>query len=166
MNEVTEVIFEDNLVYPKEKEVIRWSGEEPFRLYYSIRNFFKDVFALAGKDIFERQLKWDASSPNKSFYCKMEFEKKIDKWTKIELAIVFQGTQNSDTRKGDIIITILPVFKTTVGIGFFQRTFWWIYYFIFYKNKRMHDFYYCKNLVNKFRIQVANLYGIPIEESI
>ncbi len=163
---MTEIKFEDNLTYPKEKETIKFKGEEPFKIYYKIGNLFKDVFELSGKDIFERKLKWDSTSEDKPFYVKWEIEKKIDTWTKIFVTVVVQGSQNSATRKGNIIITIVPAFITKVETGFLQRTFWWLYYFIFYKKKRIHDFYFAKNLINKFKIEIGKLYGIEVEESL
>jgi len=55
------LVFKDNLVYPKEKETIKYKGPEPFKLYYNIKKIMLDVFELAGKDIFERKIKWDAT---------------------------------------------------------------------------------------------------------
>ena len=95
-----------------------------------------------------------------------QIEKKVDAWTKIELTIVAKGSQNSETRKGNVTMIIIPTFATKVEIGFIQTTFWWMYYFIFYKKKRIHDFYHAKDLVNKFKMKIGELYGIEIEESL
>ncbi len=159
-------IFEDNLSYPKEKEIIKYTGPEPFRIYGSMGNLFKDVFELAGKDVFEDKIKWDALTDNKSFNVKWHVEKKFDGWTKVEVIVVILGKQNSKTREGDIIITVVPTFITEIDMGFFQKTFWWMYYFIYYKKKRIEDFYRAKSLINKFKQEIGNLYGMELQESI
>ncbi len=163
---MSKITFEDNLSYPKEKEVIKFAGPEPFRIYNSIGNLFKDVFELAGKDVFEDELKWDALTENKGFNVKWHIEKKIDSWTKIEVVVVILGKQNSKTRNGDISIVIVPTFVTEVNTGFLQKAFWWMYYFIYYKKKRIKDFYIAKNYVNKFKQEIGNLYGLEVQESI
>ena len=163
---MTEISFVDNLSYPLEKEIINFEGDEPFRIYYNIRGLFKDIFELPGKDIFERELNWDATAPDKKFTVKWQIEKKIDTWTKAELTVIAKGIQNSETRKGDVSIVIVPTFATKVEMGFLQATFWWMYYFIFYKKKRIHDFYHAKDLVNKFKMKIGELYGMDIEESL
>lgn len=161
------LVFKDNLVYPKEKEVIKFKGPEPFRLYYSMRKCLLDAFELAGKDIFERKLKWDATGEDKSFYVKWEIEeKKMDTWTKMTLSITFQGSQNSKTRMGECSISMKPAFVTTVKAGFLQRYFWWIYYQLHYKNQRIIEFYRAKSIFNNFKLMVGRVYGIEAEESI
>jgi hypothetical protein len=161
-----DITFMDNLVYPKEKEVIKFNGPESFRLYYSIRKIMLDVFELAGKDIFERKLKWDATGEDKSFYVKWELDKNMDSWTKLNLSVTFQGSQNSKTRMGDCSISMKPRFVTKVKTGFLQRYFWWMYYHIFYKKRRIIEFYRAKTLFNTFKLSVGQVYGIEAEESI
>jgi len=160
------VKFEDNLSYPREKEIIKFEGKEPFRLYFKMGKIFKDVLEVMGMDVKEVKLKWDATSINKSFYVKWEVIRKIDTWTKIKIELVAQGSQNSETREGNVTIAIVPVFITEVETGFLQRTFWWMYYFIYYKKKRIRDFYFAKNLINKLKITIGELYGIKLMESV
>ena len=161
-----DIIFEDNLSYPREKEIIKFQGEEPFRLHSQMNKLFKDVLEVMGKDINEIKLKWDITAPDKSFYVKWRVIRKIDAWTKAIYEVVAMGKQNSQTRKGDIIIAVVPSFRTEIKGSFLQKTFWWIYYFIHYKKKRSRDFYYAKNLANKLKITIANLYGIKPMESV
>ncbi|RLI99567.1 MAG: hypothetical protein DRP06_03265 [Candidatus Aenigmatarchaeota archaeon] len=159
-------VFEDNLSYPRDKELIKYDGPESFRIYGAISNLFKDIFELAGKDVFEEKLKWDALTDDKGFNVKWHIEKKFDSWTNMYVVVVILGKQNSKTRNGNITITIIPTFKTEVEMGFFQKAFWWIYYFIYYKKKRIEHFYRAKSLVNKFKQEIGNLYGMDLQESI
>ncbi len=161
-----DIIFDDNLAYPKEKEIIKFQGEEPFRLYSQMSKIFKNVLEVMGKDINEMKIKWDATTPDKSFYVKWKIKKKIDTWTKVVYGVVAQGKQNSQTRKGDITVAIVPSFRTEIKGGFLQKTFWWLYYFVYYKKKRNRDFYYAKNLTNKLKITIGELYGIKPMESV
>ncbi len=158
--------FEDNLSYPKEKELIKYTGPEPFRIYTSLGDLFKDVFELAGKDVFEQKIKWDALKEDKDFNVQWYIEKKFDGWTSMKVVVVILGKQNSKTRNGNIIITIVPTFTTEVDMGFFQKAFWWMYYFIYYKNQRIKHFYRAKSLVNKFKQEIGNLYGMDLQDSI
>lgn len=158
--------FMDYLSYPKEKETIKFKGVEPFKFYYVGKRIFLDVFELAGKDIFEKKLKWDATAEDKSFYVKWEFEKKMDTWSSVKMSVTFQGSQNSRTRLGDCSISMKPQFITSVKTGFFQRYFWWVYYNIHYKKKRVVEFYRAKSIFNKFKLKVGEVYGISAEESI
>jgi hypothetical protein len=161
------ITFMDYLTYPKEKEIIKFNGPEPFRLYNEIKKIMLDAFELAGKDIFEKKLKWDATGEDKSFYVKWEIEeKKMDPWSKLTLSITFQGSQNSRTRMGDCSISMKPKFITTVKSGFLQRYFWWMYYQMYYKKRRIIEFYRAKTMFNKFKLMVAQVYGIEAEESI
>ncbi len=161
-----DIIFEDNLSYPREKEIIKFQGEEPFRLYSQMNKLLKDVLEVMGKDVNEMKLKWDATTPDKSFYVKWRVKRKIDAWTKAIYEVIAQGKQNSQTRKGDITIAIVPSFRTEIKGAFLQKTFWWIYYFVYYKKKRIKDFYYAKNLTNKLKITIGELYGIKPMESV
>jgi hypothetical protein len=158
--------FIDNLVYPKEKEVIKFNGFEPFGFYYKARNIFLNVFELSGKDIFEEKLKWDATGEDKSYWVKWHFEKKMDSWSKVKLSITFQGAQNSRTRLGTSSISLKPTFETKVDVGFLQRPFWWIYYYIFYKKRRIIEFYRAKTIFNQFKLKIGEVYGMAVEESL
>lgn len=161
-----DIIFEDNLVYPREKEIIKFEGGEPFRLHSQMSKIFKDVLEVMGKDINEMKIKWDATSPDRAFYVKWRVKRKIDTWTNAFYELVAQGKQNSQTRNGNVTIVIVPSFRTEIKGSFLQKTFWWIYYFIYYKKKRSRDFYYAKNLANKLKITIGNLYGIKQRESV
>ncbi|MGC9310797.1 MAG: hypothetical protein ACP5E4_03690 [Candidatus Aenigmatarchaeota archaeon] len=152
-------------MYPKEKETIAYSGPEPFRLYYAMRNLLLDVFELAGKDIFEDKLKWDATGEDKSFFVQWHIDKNMDSWTKLSLAIKFMGSQNSRTRVGNASVSLKPLFITSVKTGFLQKAFWWMYYQMHYKNKRVYEFYRAKTVYNRFKLAVGNVYGIEVEES-
>ncbi|MBN2095111.1 MAG: hypothetical protein JW727_03620 [Candidatus Aenigmarchaeota archaeon] len=158
--------FTDNLVYPKEKEVLKYKGPEPFRFYGSGKKLFLDVFELAGKDIFEPKIKWDATGETKTFWVKWEFAKNMDSWSKLKLSITFQGCQNSRTRLGECSISMSPKFVTEVKTGFLQRYFWWMYYYLYYKNQRIYQFYRAKTIFNQFKLKVGEVYGMQVEESI
>jgi hypothetical protein len=152
--------YVDNLVYPKEKEVIKFEGPEPFRLYGAMRKLLLDTFELAGKDIFEPQLKWDATGETKYFFVKWNIAKSIDRWSKLELSMTFQGSQNSRTRLGDMSFSMKPKFVTEVEVGFLQRPFWWIFYRFFYRNQRVESFYRAKSIFNQFKANVGAVYGM------
>jgi hypothetical protein len=159
---MSELVYEDNLVYPQEKEVIKFEGKDPFRIYYNIKDILKKVFELGGKDIIEKEIKWDNTSVDKFFLVKWECKRSIDAWTKIIVNISVKGTQNSNTKEGKIVMSMKPVFRTEISSGFFQSIFWWIYYYIYYKNKRLQDFYRAKTLINKLRKQIGELYEMEI----
>ena len=163
---MSKITFEDNLVYPKDAEVINFKGKEPFKIYDKIKDFLKEVLELSGKDIFERILKWDATDVNKSFYVKIDAERKLDSWSEINITFVARGSQNSQTREGEVTIVLKPIFKTKVSGNFLQIIFWWIYYSIYYKHKRQQDFYMAKTMINKLKKAIGDLYGIKVEESV
>lgn len=157
--------YVDNLVYPKEKEVLKYEGPEPFRLYYAMRKLLMDVFELAGKDIFEPKLKWDLTAEDKSFYVKWNIEKKMDSHSSLVLKMTFQGSQNSRTRMGNMSISFKPKFVTKAKAGFLQRPFWWAYYRFFYRDRRIVEFYHAKAIFNNFKIAIGNVYGMDVEAS-
>ena len=157
--------FQDNLLYPNEAEVIKYKGKEPFRIYREMSGILKDALETSGAKVWERIVKWDLTSPNRSFYVNWEAERGIDGWTKISVYVTAIGNQNSETRMGEVTIKIMATFTTKVSLSSFQKIFWWIYYFIYYKKKRLHDFYMAKNLVNRLKIKIGELYGIKVEES-
>ncbi|OYT42924.1 MAG: hypothetical protein B6U88_02495 [Candidatus Aenigmarchaeota archaeon ex4484_56] len=158
--------FEDNLAYPYQKEKIEVRGcSNPFKIYYKIKGIMKDVLELSGKDIFEIKLKWDATSEDRSFWVKWSADRKIDIWTKLNVTITISGSQNANTKKGDIAVSITPLYITEVDVGFIKKIFWWIYYLLHYKKKRIRDFYYAKNLINKLKIEIGKVYGVEVPES-
>ncbi|HIE41062.1 MAG TPA: hypothetical protein EYP80_00190 [Candidatus Aenigmarchaeota archaeon] len=159
-------IFEDNLAYPKDSEAIKFQGKEPFKIYDKIKDFLKENLEISGKDIFERILKWDATDINKSFYVKIEAVRKLDSWSEINLIVVARGSQNSQTKEGDVTIALKPFFRTIVSGNFLQINFWWIYYFVYYKKKREQYFYMAKTMINKLKKDIGNLYNIKLEESV
>jgi len=157
--------FQDSLIYPSEAEVIKFKGKEPFRIYYKMSSLLKDVLETSGAKVWERIIKWDLTDVNKSFYVSWEAERSIDTWSKIAVYVTAMGSQNSETREGEVTIKIKATFTTKVSVNSFQKIFWWLYYVIYYKKKRLHDFYMAKNLINKLKIKIGELYGIKIEES-
>lgn len=162
---MSEIEIRDNLAYPSEKEIIKFEGKEPFKIYDNMWEILRQSLEITSVPIIEREMKWDATDVNKSFYVKWTAEKKMDRWTKIDITLVAKGSQNSNTRNGNVTIAIKPLFITEVEVGFLQRIFWWIYYYIYYKKKRYNDFYYSKTIVNKLKKNIADLYGIEISES-
>ncbi len=162
---MSKILLQDNLVYPEEKEIIKFEGREPFSIYDNMVNILKKSFEISTPSVIETDLKWDTTAPDKSFYAKWTAERKLDEWTKAEVKILIKGKQNSNTRRGNITIAIKPILKTEVNVGFLQRVFWWVYYFIFYKKKRMNDFYFGKNLINRLRNEIGNFYGIDVGKS-
>lgn len=162
---MTEVLFEDNLAYPLEKEKLKFEGKEPFRIYEEAKDILKNSLEITGVPIIEKEIRWDATDVNKSFYALWTARRRIDAWTEIDVTLKAVGKQNSNTRKGNVDISIKPFLKTKVEIGFLARVFWWIYYYIFYKKKRMDDFYMGKRLINKLKRGIADLYGIEVTES-
>lgn len=163
---MSKILFEDNLAYPLEKEILKFRGKEPFRIYENIKDILKTSLEITGVPIIERKISWDATGVDKSFLVIWTARRGIDTWTRIDVTIKVKGKQNSNTREGHVDISIKPFFRTEVEIGFLARIFWWIYYFIFYKKKRYNDFYMAKNLINKLKREIGNLYGIKVEESI
>jgi hypothetical protein len=131
-----------------------------------MRNILKDTLETGGSKVWERKIKWDITSVDRSFYVHWEAERKIDEWTKIVVYVYVQGSQNANTREGDITIRIRAILKTKVSVGFMKRFFWWLYYFFYYKKKRLQDYYIAKDMINKLKKAIGDLYGIKVEESV
>ena len=127
----------DNILYPRDKLVIRYTGENVKEVCNIIRPILERVLQVEAKDTYERILKWDSTSNPRSFYNEWTTNKEEDKWTVYSFKIIAQGTHDINTNRGSVTIEIYAWLRTSYDYSnFIQRFFWSLYNKFFYYRRR------------------------------
>lgn len=152
----------DNLLYPRDKLIIRFSGENVKDICNLIRPILERVLQVEAKDTYERILKWDATDNPRSFYDEWTTNKEEDKWTVYSFKIIVQGKHDINTNKGSVTIEIYAWLRTSYNYSnFIQRFFWTLYNKFFYYKRRREYFERGRALVFEVRDAFMNALKIP-----
>jgi hypothetical protein len=160
-------IMEDDCLAPARTIRINFTGPNPFRVYPPIRRMLGTLLEIRGKNIWERDFRWDFSSDPRDFFVRIVAQKSCDAWTKAYIELIFQGKQPTDpTKDGDLVIQITPKLITAMP----EDTVWqrtpiykflrWFYLRYFYNDARRTLLDYCVSWTNKLNSELQKLLGI------
>jgi hypothetical protein len=152
----------DDLLYPRDKIEIKFSGENVASICNLIRPILERVLQVEAKDTYERLLKWDSTSNPRSFYNEWTTNKEEDKWTVYSFKIIIKGSQDINTRKGNVTIEIYSWLKTSYEYSnFIQRFLWILYNRVFYYKRRREYMERGKWLTFQLRDEIMKALNIP-----
>jgi hypothetical protein len=152
----------DDLLYPRDKIEIKFSGENVASICNLIRPILESVLQVEAKDTYERLLKWDSTSNPRSFYNEWTTNKEEDKWTVYSFKIIIKGSQDINTRKGNVTIEIYSWLKTSYEYSnFIQRFLWILYNRVFYYKRRREYMERGKWLTFQLRDEIMKALNIP-----
>lgn len=159
-------ILEDDCLVPARTLRINFTGPNPFRIYPPIRRILGTLLEIRGKNIWEREFRWDFSTDPRDFFVRIIAKKGCDAWSNVYIEIVFQGKQPVDpTKDGELIVLITPKLITSMP----EDTVWqrtpiykalrWVYLRTFYNDARRLLLDYCVSWTYKLRNEMQKLLG-------
>ncbi len=150
-------ILEDDCLVPQRVIRVDFKGPDPFRVYQSIPGFLRAIFDVRGKDVYEKEFRWDITEDPRSFFSRFIVRKSYDMWSVAWVEVTMQGKQPSDPNKdGEVVILITGKLLTR----FPENTVWsrtglykslrWLWARTFYNDIR-------RNLIDECRIKINDL---------
>ena len=150
-------ILEDDCLTPDRELRVEYRGPNPFKIYGTIGGLLRAIFDVRGKDVWEREFRWDNTSDPREFFFRFIVRKTYDMWTRVFPEIIVQGKQPSDPNKeGDVLIRITSKLQTRSHQNtVFQRntlyqSLRWLYFRTLYNDVR-------RNLLEECRIKINDL---------
>lgn len=161
----------DFVLAPDDKVKVEYNGPDPFRIYGKLSKMLQIIYHGRGKNVFEKQFKWDITSDPREFFFNFLFgDSKFDKFTSFEIKIKALGLQPSDPNspKGKIYIEIKPEITTTYKFKtIFDKIlgmpFVWMYHKAIYSSVRRRYIQILKEQTLELARQIREEYGIPHE---
>ncbi|HDJ96468.1 MAG TPA: hypothetical protein ENG45_00145 [Candidatus Aenigmarchaeota archaeon] len=166
---MVKMILEDDCLAPKPQIEINYKGPNPFKAYLITSNQLKRILGVRGKDIWEREFRWDLTGDPRGFFVKIYAKKKFDGRTAAFIEITFLGHQPTDPKKvGDLTIKISGKLKTNFGGSTifthpknpFYRFLINIYFSMFYAKVRRGFIKRCEGYIMKLRQKYMEVLGI------
>lgn len=132
-----ELVLKDDLLVPEEKKSLEYSGIHPSRLLKEIPDMIKNILRVEGANVFEDQIKWDASSEPIGFYGVWRCFLSKDMMSKIWIKITIQGEQTSKDKTGKVKVVFTGHLETKFSFSTsLHRSWFWLYNYFFYANQR------------------------------
>lgn len=126
--------FNDDIFLNQDVSVLKYNGEEPFKMRRFIEPLLKEKLEVSSSHIFPLYIAWDTTCG--SFKAKWIANKKFDRWTKFEFQIWCWGNQN-EGKRGDVISKICGFLKTKyIYANSIQKSMWYSYSLLFYDMQR------------------------------
>ncbi|MEM5772030.1 MAG: hypothetical protein QXF15_02040 [Candidatus Aenigmatarchaeota archaeon] len=132
-----EISIINDLLAPTEKKIIKFSGEHPSRLLDFIPKLEREILKIESSDFFEDSIKWDNSGNPISFYAEWRAKQEQDNYTELWIKTIVQGTQDSSTKKGEVMIVLTGFLRTKfTPKTFLHYLFFLMYMKLFYHKQR------------------------------
>jgi hypothetical protein len=156
-------ILEDDCLAPTAKMQIKYTGPNPMKLFKSVRPMLERIFDVSGKDIWERDYRWDTTAEPRSFFIRLYVKKGLDQRSDLLIEIIFQGEQPSDpTKEGNMTVTINGRLTTKFEINLpIYKTMWWFYNKIFYNKVRRGYLKLCNDWLDRTWREFRTFLNMP-----
>ncbi len=163
-------ILEDDCLMPERVIRIDFKGVNPFRVYHSIPQFLRAIFDVRGKDVYEKEFRWDYADDPRTFFSRFIVRKSYDMWSVVWVEAIMQGKQPSDPNKeGEMYILLTGKLQTKSP----ENTFWsrssiyksirWFYFRTLYNDIRRNYLDECRIKLNDLKRTVERTLGISPE---
>ena len=156
----TKLMMHDDLLRPRPRMTIHYSGADPERFYTEIPRLLVSVWRISEHQIHERKITWSKGDPE-TFKVSWEANKDLDKFSYYVLSVNLEGSFSK--KYGTAIITIEGALRTEYP----QDTIWersLLYEFmrmtwhsVFYKSMRDGYFEEGRRLLSTFITDVKSL---------
>ncbi|MEM7819885.1 MAG: hypothetical protein QXD48_03595 [Candidatus Aenigmatarchaeota archaeon] len=156
-----EIIISDDILAPSDVIKIHFEGKNPFSVVPGMISIIKYEMKLSGKDMRETDIRWDVSSDPREFYGVWLGKRTNDRWTATYVRVIAQGAQSSVEKIGWIDIWLKGYIETKYEYSnFIQKSFWWIYNYMFYWKQRRSYLERAKDDLFKIRDRLMTQLGI------
>lgn len=163
-------VMEDDCLAPERAIRVDYKGPNPFRIYQSIPTLLRAIFDVRGKDVWEREFRWDYTSDPREFLFRFIVKKGYDFWSTAFIEVIAQGKQPADPNKdGEVFVILTGKLRT----GFDADNKWntssiyksirWLYLRTLYNDVRRNLIEECRIKVNDLRSAIQKSLGISPE---
>ena len=164
-------ILEDDCLAPDRELRVEYKGPNPFKIYGAIGGLLRAIFDVRGKDVWEREFRWDNTSEPREFFFRFIVRKTYDMWTRVYPEIIVQGKQPSDPNKeGEVLIKISGKLQTRSPQNtVFQRntlyqSLRWLYFRTLYNDVRRNLLEECRIKINDLARALQNSLGVAPQQ--
>ncbi len=127
-----------NILAPASSKTVQYIGPAPGRIFKLMPDMIKTTMGISAGSFWEDEIRWDASSNPVSFYGLWRGKKGLDALTKLWFEIEIRGTQDKETKQGDILVKLKGKLDTKIGYKtIIDKGFIIAYQKIFYKDQRL-----------------------------
>ncbi|MBI2542646.1 MAG: hypothetical protein HYW24_00450 [Candidatus Aenigmarchaeota archaeon] len=152
-------VLEDDCLAPDRQLRIDFKGPNPFKVYGSVGTFLRNIFDVRGKDVWEREFRWDITSEPREFFSRFIVKKSYDYWSVVYAEVIMQGKQPSDPNKdGEMTVLLRSILRTEspentiLEMSSISKAMRWLYFRTLYNDVR-------RNLIEECRIKTTDLAG-------
>jgi hypothetical protein len=156
-------VLEDDCLAPTAKMQINYTGPNPIKLFKEIKPMLLRIFEVSGKDVWERDFRWDTTEDPRSFFIRLYVDKALDQRSGLLIEIIFQGKQPSDpTKDGRMTVTLNGRLKTEFEMNRpIYRAAWWFYNKFFYGSVRRNYLKLCNEWLEKLWREFRAFLSMP-----
>ncbi|MBU5557755.1 MAG: hypothetical protein QW751_01935 [Candidatus Aenigmatarchaeota archaeon] len=149
----TKIMIHDDLLRPRPRMTIHFSGPDPARLYHEIPHILASVWRVSEHQIHERKFSWSKGDPEK-FKISWEATKDLDRFSYYMIVVNLEGTSSKGFGNATIQVegalrTEYPqdtIWERSLFYEFLRMT----WHTVFYKSKRDTYFEEGRRLLSTF----------------
>ena len=163
-------ILEDDCLVPERIIRLDFKGTNPFRVYHAIPGFLRAIFDVRGKDVYEKEFRWDYTSDRRDFLSRFIVRKGYDMWSVVWVEITMQGKQPSDPNKeGEMFVLLTGKLltrsqeNTPWSRSALYKSIRWLYFRTLYNEVRRNYLEECRIKLNDLRGAIEKTLGISPE---
>ena len=147
------LMIHDDLLRPRPRMTIHFSGPNPERLYHEIPHLLESVWRISEHQVHERKFAWSKGEPEK-FKVSWEATKDLDKFSYFMISVFLDGTSSKGYGTATISIegalrTEYPqdtIWERSLAYEFLRMT----WHSVFYKSQRDTWFEEGRRLLSTF----------------
>ena len=107
---MSELVITQDILAPETSKTLTITGNHPSRLLSRIPSTLPDLLMIDSSNIYEDELKWDASEPDKNyFWGRWRARVKKDQRTTLWFEVKVQGEQNTKDKHGKVTVRLKGV---------------------------------------------------------
>ncbi len=159
--------LEDDCLAPERVIRVDFKGVNPFKVYQAMPQALRVIYDVRGKDIFEKEFRWDYSEDPRSFFFRFIVRKKYDMWSNVWTEVAAQGKQPSDMNKeGEVYVLVTSKLLTKSPEdnpwtkSALYKSLRWVYYRTLYNDVRRNLLEECRIKANDLKRTVERTLGI------
>ncbi len=156
----TSVTIKDECLAPYKSLMLFYNGPNPFSVVGKIVSKLDIYFEVSSSGWGEDKFMWDTSGDPIGFYVKWWVRKPLSGYSQLNYDIIVQGDEGAQTKKGRFTVEVTANVVHRVPTGWFHRSMWWIYQYLFYNKRRMEYLKFCRKYSYGFRELLKSEFGL------
>ncbi len=150
----------DDCFAPNKSQYFIYKGPNPASIAMKLTGSFQPFFRIASAGWGEPDFRWDTSGEPITFFMKWYVERGFSRYSKMQIFIIVQGDENSQTKQGKFTLEMVPTLVNTFPANWFLRGLYWIYDYIFYGNQRQQYIKKCREINSAYMDYLKGEFGL------